>query len=406
VKATTFRSAAEQVIGKLHQAGFSALLAGGCVRDILLGIEPKDYDVATSAPPQSVVKLFRRTEQVGARFGVVLVRVGRFQVEVATFRTDGDYQDGRHPDSVEFGSEAEDAKRRDFTINGMFCDIRDDRIIDHVGGREDLERRLIRAIGQPDRRFAEDHLRMLRAVRFAARLEFTIEPSTMAAIQQHAGELPSISAERIREELKTILTDRHRSPGWRLLVESRLSDHLIPGILWNENEAESVGHRLDATNAPLDFMTALAALLLPFDPVRADAACRSLACSNQERKGVRWLLEQLPRVHAWRTLELADIKLLSADDRFDQLLELMRIDLIASGSGTELHDDLKACCDAITPDQIAPPPLVTGDDLITRNVPAGPLFARTLDAIYRAQLNGDIASRDDALAMLEELLRD
>ena len=208
---TAARDDAVTVVGTLRAAGHVAYFAGGCVRDTLLGRVPKDYDVATDAPPDRVRRLFRNTQAVGAAFGVVLVRVRRTPIEVATFRTDGAYTDGRRPDSVRFATAEEDAKRRDFTINGLFLDPMTNEVIDHVGGRADLDAKLIRAIANPDERFAEDHLRLLRAIRFAARLGFEIEPATADAIRRHAGELSRISPERVTDELRRILCSP--SPG-------------------------------------------------------------------------------------------------------------------------------------------------------------------------------------------------
>lgn len=192
------KAAALRVVQQLQGRGFVALFAGGCVRDMLMGRDPHDYDVATSARPVDVTGLFRRTAQVGAKFGVVLVRVGQHSIEVATFRTDGAYSDGRRPDTVVFTTPEEDARRRDFTINGMFFDPVADAVIDHVDGQGDLTAGLIRAIGEPEQRFAEDHLRLLRAVRFAARLGFRIEPETWAAMCRHASDITRISPERVR----------------------------------------------------------------------------------------------------------------------------------------------------------------------------------------------------------------
>jgi poly(A) polymerase len=216
------------VVRRLREAGHVAYWAGGCVRDLLLGREPKDYDVATDAPPDRVRALFSRTEAVGAAFGVILVRHRRSQIEVATFRTEGPYLDGRRPSAVHFTTAQEDAKRRDFTINGLFLDplapgALADQVIDYVGGREDLERRVIRAIGEPDERFEEDHLRLLRAVRFAARFGFTIDPQTAAAIRRHAPRLARISPERIGEELRAMLPPPTRGRAWQLLNELDLA---------------------------------------------------------------------------------------------------------------------------------------------------------------------------------------
>src|SRR5688572_2808762 len=214
------RQDALAVVRALRDVGHVAYFAGGCVRDLLLGLEPKDYDVATDAPPDRVRKLFKRTQAVGQAFGVILVRIGRSQVEVATFRAEGKYLDGRRPSEVRFTTAEEDAKRRDFTINGLFLDPLDgNRVIDFVGGQADLKAKLLRAIGNPDERFEEDHLRLLRAVRFAARFGLTIEPETAEAVRKHAPQLKRISPERIADELRRMLTPPKAQSAWALLRE-------------------------------------------------------------------------------------------------------------------------------------------------------------------------------------------
>jgi poly(A) polymerase len=398
------REAAETIVKTLRGAGHVAYLAGGCVRDLLLGREPVDYDVVTDARPERVSSLFKRTEQVGAKFGVVLVRLRGVQTEVATFRAEGAYSDGRHPDAVRFGDPVEDAGRRDFTVNGMFYDLVDGTVIDHVGGRGDLEARVIRAIGDPDRRFTEDHLRMLRAVRFAARLGFTIEPGTFAAIRRQAHRLPIISPERIREELRLILCDRSRVAGWEMLVSSGLSEHLIPNVGWSSAERGAVSRRLASLPDEAGFTTTLAALLSSRVPGEAEEACRRLRCSNHECHAVGWLLTHLPRVRVSERLKLADVKLFLADDRFDDLMVLLRADLTAAGEPLTAYEDLETRRQSIPADEVAPPPFVTGDDLLARNVPQGPAYSRILDAVYRAQLSGEVTTRYEALEMAAQLI--
>src|SRR5688572_24859254 len=221
------REDALAVVQRLRGAGHVAYFAGGCVRDLLLGLEPKDYDVATDAPPDRVRELFKRTQAVGQAFGVILVRVGRSQVEVATFRAEGEYLDGRRPSEVRFTTAEEDARRRDFTINGLFLDPLTDQVIDYVGGQADLKAKVIRAIGNPDERLEEDHLRLLRAVRFAARFGFEIEPATDAAIRRHAGHLVRISPERVAEELRAMLTPPTRGAAWRMFWDQGLVQQIM-----------------------------------------------------------------------------------------------------------------------------------------------------------------------------------
>ena len=370
------KEAAETIVKTLHDAGHVAYLAGGCVRDLLLGREPVDYDVVTDARPERIVTLFRRTEQVGAKFGVVLVRVYGVQTEVATFRADGPYSDGRHPDGVRFGDAVEDARRRDFTINGMFYDLADGSVIDHVGGRADLEAGVVRAIGDPDRRFTEDHLRMLRAVRFAARLGFAMDRATFEGIRRHAGRL----------------------------VSSGLSDHLVTGVQWSPAEAGAVADRMASLADEAGFAIVLAVMLRGRSPAQAEAACRALRGSNSECRAVGWLLRHVPRVRDPDRLELADVKLLMADDRFEDLTELLRAELTGEGASPSAHAALLARCDAIPSNEVAPEPLITGDDLLARQVPQGPEYSRILDAVYRAQLNGEIKTRREALEMIETLI--
>ncbi len=399
----TARQAAEYIIHQLAENGFTALLAGGCVRDELLGIEPKDFDVATNATPDEVRQLFRRTEMVGAKFGVVLVRKFSQMIEVATFRKDGVYSDGRHPDNITLGTIDDDARRRDFTINGMFHDIIADRIIDNVGGRDDLAAKLVRAIGDPGQRLREDHLRMLRAVRFAARLEFSIEAQTHAAIRSAADKLSAISTERVREELRLILTHANRADGWRMLVSTGLVGHIFAEYNFDLATHE-VEQRLSALPAESAFHTALACLLIELEPRRAERMCRTFSSPNTEARAVGWLLSHLPRVREAAALELADVKLLAADDRFQDLLALLRACLSADGHSLDAFDCLTQRVAEIPPEHLAPSPLITGADLIARKIPQGPIYARTLEALYRAQLNGELNSREEALRRLDELV--
>lgn len=398
------KHAAERVVASLHDAGHVGLWAGGCVRDLLLNREPKDYDVVTDARPERVVELFKHTDVVGAKFGVVLVRMMGQQIEVATFRADGAYVDGRHPESVVFGNELDDARRRDFTVNGMFYDIKQNRVIDHVGGRRDLDARVIRAIGEPEARFAEDHLRMLRAVRFAARLEFTIDPASIDAIRGQAHRLSTISAERIREELRMIVTNPNRVIGWRLIRSTGLADHLMDGVVWSESEASAVADRLAGLPDKAPFFLSLAAMLCGMRPDDAARACKRAKCTNTECNGVGWLLAQLPRVRAPELLDLADVKMLMANERFDELCTLLRADLIAGSEPLSAHAAIVERSHVIPKNEIAPPPLITGDDLLARHVPCGPGYARILEAVYRAQLNKEIADRRAALDLMDEFI--
>lgn len=398
------RQAAEYIVRQLRDAGHSAFFAGGCVRDLLLGRQPKDYDIATDATPDRVSGLFRRTEKVGAKFGVVIVRKWGHMVEVATFRSDGDYHDGRHPSTVSFSDLEHDAQRRDFTINGMFFDPLEDKLVDLVGGAEDLHRRVIRAIGDPGQRFAEDHLRMLRAVRFAARLSFDIDPGTMRAIRAVAHRLQSISAERVRAELAAILTEPTRMRGWELIHASGLSGWLVQDTAWTDAEAKLAASRLDALPDDCGEALAWAALLGKYAPDDASVRCRALTCSNSVTRDTAWLLEQLPRILACDRFETADFKLLMADPRIDDLVALMDADIRAGALNDEPARLWRQSTGQIPPDQVAPDPLVNGDDLATLGLKAGPAFARILTELYRRQLNGALTTRPAALQAASELV--
>ena len=269
---TMNKQAAIEVVRRLQSHGFQALLAGGCVRDMLLGRTPKDYDVATDAIPDDVIRLFDRTLKVGAKFGVVIVLLHHRQVEVATFRRDTTYSDGRHPDQVIFADAAHDASRRDFTINGMFYDPVGERVIDYVEGRRDLSRAIIRTIGNADERFGEDYLRMLRAIRFATQLSFAIEPETFAAIQRNASAITRISGERIATELEAILVHPNRAAGVSRLFESGLADAIFPGLPADHGpRAAAVVGRL---RRRVDFALAAAAFFTGVPVEQAMTLCR------------------------------------------------------------------------------------------------------------------------------------
>ena len=398
--------AALSIIEKLRANGHVALLAGGCVRDRLLRCEPKDYDVATNATPIRVGEIFPKARKVGAKFGVMLVRHRGHDIEVATFRSDGTYRDGRHPDEVTFGTEIEDARRRDFTINGLFLDPMKDRLIDHVGGRADLQARIVRTIGDPDRRFGEDHLRMLRAVRFASRLSFTIEGATLIAIQRHCRHLEAISAERVWMELEAILTAPSRAGGWKLLCHTGLREHLSEPWSPNAEEDAAIQRRIaflpDRVIPPA---LALAAVLYSREPTNVRDICRALRLSKQQSKAVLWLVHSLPLVRDEPSLELADLKLLLADCNWEQLLELLRIDLIAADADLALYDRIRERAAGIPPAGISPPPLLNGDDLAALGIPPGPELGELLAALYRAQLNERISTREQAMAMVRMWIR-
>jgi poly(A) polymerase len=448
------RDFAVEVVRRLRGADYEALWAGGCVRDELLSLTPKDYDVATSAHPEQVRRLFRRTFAVGASFGVIEVlgpRTGQgfLRVQVATFRSDVSYSDGRHPDAVVYSSPREDALRRDFTINGMFFDPIEERLIDFVGGRADLEARVLRAIGEPGQRFSEDKLRMLRAVRLAARFELHIDPATAAAIRSMAPQIGVVSAERIAEELRKLLVDPHRARGMRLFMDLGLAEAVLPELvpmrglpqgappagasalpapglpgqaatdLW-EHVLQVLEHLGPAPSFPL----ALAALLHDVGKPRTvgrtpdrytfyyhehvgkrltgEIALR-LRLSNDERERAEWLVEKHQILGDAPQMRPSKLKPLLAHPGIRELLALHRADALASGRDTA---HVEYCERLLGEWDLNPPPLITGADLIAMAIPQGPIYKRLLDAVREAQLEGTVTTREEALALVQRLLQE
>lgn len=400
----TLRAAAEEIVRTLRDAGHEALFAGGCVRDLLLNSPPTDIDVATSARPEQVLKLFRRTRAVGKQFGVVLVRRGGHEIEVATFRTDASYSDGRHPDAVHYGTAREDAQRRDFTINGMFYDPIARCVIDHVDGQNDLKRRVIRAIGSPDRRFAEDHLRLLRAIRFAARLDFEIERGTWAAMREHAPAIARISPERIWTELIAMFEHPRRAKAFSLLHRSGVLFHLWPqaqALRGHENLIEDwLGELPVRSSADL----CLAVVLHAMSRAKVGESCDALRCSNQTRRTVTWVHEKQNALNEPGRLTLADLKLLMAHEAFGDLVSMFAARLRATEQSLAPYRRIRARIRAIPQQDVAPRPLLTGDDLARLNVPRGPIYKKVLDQVYYAQLNGELSTRESAHRYALELL--
>lgn len=400
---------ASRVIHVLRGAGHTAYLVGGCVRDLLLDRPAKDFDVATSARPEAVLALFPRTaDAIGAHFGVVLVRQPQQDaeaaaaVEVATFRSDHAYVDGRHPEGVTFESDPrQDALRRDFTINAMMMDPATGGVLDFSTGRADLAAKLIRAVGNPLERFGEDHLRMLRAVRFAARLGFAIEAETMAAMRALAPRIRTISAERIREELVRIFVDAHARRGVELLEESGLLAEVLPEVV----RPVAVGRLASIEALTLRQATLVMALLLEGSGCSAvDAALERLRFSTAEAQRVRALLELAPQVAALPGLGLAALKRLLRVDGFAEHLEFERIRQASANSAAYEFAVRKLA--EFPPEALRPPRLATGEDLIALGIAPGPVFGRVLDELETAQLEGRVTTRDQALALMEaEALR-
>lgn len=399
------RRAVRHVLNTLHEGGHRALLAGGCVRDKLLGRPPKDYDVVTDAVPDRVLALFPRARHVGAQFGVIIVRKYGCDIEVATFRSDGAYTDGRHPVSVTFGTETEDARRRDFTINALFYDPDADRVIDHVHGREDLEAKIIRTVGDPVDRFREDHLRMLRAVRFAARLDFNIAPETLEAIKRGCKDIGLISPERIWMELQEILVDSSRARGWRLLVETELVNHLTQRLWVDVESAGAIGARLERLPPdPLAAQVGLAAILADHTMEDITHICRALRLSNRLSDATAWLIASLSGLLEGATLELADVKALMARDDWEHLLLLYRAELERQSGETEAWERLRRRAERIPKEAVTPPPLLDGAGLAQLGVTPGPDFGSILKQVYRAQRNETIKTQQGAVELARSIL--
>jgi poly(A) polymerase len=431
------RSLASEIIRALHARGHQAYLVGGCVRDRLLGIQPKDYDVSTDATPDLLRAYFPGSEQVGAHFGVILVTRGNgIDVEVATFRSEGRYADGRHPSEVHFETDpALDARRRDFTINGLMEDLVSGRILDFVNGRSDLDGRTIRAIGDPQQRFQEDHLRMLRAIRFAARLNFSIEPATLAAIRHEAHYISQISSERIRDELLRILTEGGARRGFELLDESGLLVHVLPevkafqgvqqppefhpeGDVWahvllmleglrNPTPTLAMGVLLHDVGKPPTFRIA--------DRIRFDSHAEvgarmaeeissRLKLPNQDSDRVTSLVANHMRFKDVEQMRLSTLKRFLRLPHFDEHLELHRLDCLASNKRTDSYEYVQAKLAELAQEELRPPRLVTGQDLIHAGYKPGPTFGRALEAVETAQLEGEIHSREQALSLARRFL--
>jgi poly(A) polymerase len=442
---------ATTIVQTLRQKGFQAYLVGGCVRDILLQREPKDYDIATSATPTQVMNIFPETYAVGAQFGVVLVppsvstvpsvvepsaedlqnAKGSHTVEVATFRSDHGYSDGRRPDEVRFTTDpGEDVARRDFTINGMMLDPLSGEVLDFVGGREDLEAGIVRAIGDPAQRFAEDKLRMLRAVRFAARFEYEIEPATLAAIQRLAPEIKVVSRERLRDELTRMLIEGHARRAFLLLDERGLLKEVLPEISKMKGveqppefhpEGDVFVHTLlllENLPHPCPPTLAWGALLhdvgkpatfrVAPDRIRfddhvdvgvkiAEEICDRLRFSKDDMAQVLALVDNHMRFGHVSRMKESTLKRFLRLPKFDEHLALHRADSLASHGNLSTYEFVRKKLSEIPPEKIRPAALVTGDDLIAAGYAPGPRFREILEAVEDAQLEGRLSSHEAAL---------
>jgi poly(A) polymerase len=429
------RDAALALARRLKAAGHEAFFAGGCVRDRLLEHPPEDYDIATSALPAEVLKIFPGSNEVGAHFGVVIAKHGGHHVEIATFRTDGSYRDGRRPESVTFSTPQEDARRRDFTINGLFEVPETGEVIDFVGGLPDLKAGVIRAIGDPKARFTEDGLRLLRAVRFAARMGFTIEPETDAALRDRASLLDRISPERIRDEFSKILTSPRRRAGVEHLVDTDLIRHFMPEVLplvgceqppeWHP-EGDVYTHTLImlgmlAPDAPLDLCLAVLLHDIAKPPCRtvdetgrirfnghdamgaqiAETILRRLRYPNSVIDAVVPMVARHMQFMNVQKMRVAKLKRFMAEPTFDREMELHHVDCASSNGFTDNYEFLQAKEAEFAAEPLIPPPLVTGRDLIKLGLQPGPRFREILEAIQTEQLEGRILTRESALECLQ-----
>jgi poly(A) polymerase len=442
----TAREFAEQICSTLRGSGYQAYLVGGCVRDILLGREPADYDVATDATPDRVEEIFPNSLTVGAQFGVVVViaessEENNLQVEVATFRSDVGYSDGRHPDAVLYTkSTEEDVKRRDFTINGLLLDPKTNEVLDYVGGRDDLDAGIIRAIGQPEARFREDKLRMLRAVRFAARFGYTIEPEAFRAIQRLAPEVVQVSAERLRDEMTKLLTEGSARRGFEWLDETRLLPELLPeiarmkgveqppqfhpeGDVWIHTRMMLEGLKpgcshtlawgvlLHDVGKPPTFAPPSG----PHGRIRfdrhvevgtrmAEEICRRLRFSNADTEQIAALVANHLRFKDVPQMKLATLKRFARLDRFEEHLELHRLDCMCSHRNLENYEFMRRFLAETPQEQVHPDRLLTGEDLISLGLRPGPKFKEILDRAEDAQLDGKIATHEEALRWATDYL--
>lgn len=427
------RALALEILEQLRAHGFTALWAGGCVRDQLLGREPEDFDVATNATPAEIRALFgrRRTREIGAAFGVVSVHGRRSagHVEVATFRSDSTYSDGRHPDKVTYSTPEEDARRRDFTINGLFYDPVCDQVIDYVEGQADLQRQLLRAIGDPQRRFAEDKLRMLRAVRFAAKFDFQLDATTQAAITQMHDQIHVVSIERIAQELRKMLALPRRSRAMQLLVETGLLAEVLPELQPlhdlpspdarrpDESRWQFTLRVLDALQhpaAPLAWAALLHAAPGATSPSGANqpglaaeivrAICRRLRLSRHDETCIVWLVRHQRDLAEARHVRWAQVLRTLAEPGIEDLLALHEALAKCATGDTSSVDYCWELLRTTSREELAPPPLVTGHDLLRHGIPQGTHFQRLLHDVYDAQLEKRVSTQHEALRLIDRWL--
>jgi poly(A) polymerase len=427
-------SAARRVAARLARAGHTAYFAGGCVRDRLRGVEPHDFDIATDAPPEAVQRLFPRTVAVGAQFGVIVVVEPEGEFQVATFRSDLAYVDGRHPEGVRFATPREDAERRDFTVNGMFLDPATGAVVDFVGGRADLDARVIRAIGDPVARFAEDRLRLLRAVRFAAALDFAIDPATWQALRDHAPRIAEVSHERVREELLRLFAGPWRVRGLDLLEASGLLEVILPEVAALRGceqppqfhpEGDVYVHTrimlgLLAPDAPQNLVWATLLHDIGKPPTASVDPDGRIRFNGHDRVGAAMAEEILRRLRFSRAetdavteavachmafkdvkqMRPAKLRRFMARPTFVEELELHRVDCASSHGSLDNHVFLLEKQAEFAAEPVIPPPLVTGRDLLALGWKPGPRIGAILEEVQTLQLEGGLATREEALGWI------
>lgn len=434
----SYYNAAKSIIKTLRDNGHKAFLVGGCVRDALLGIEPREYDITTSATPGEVQKLFKRNVSIGESFGVILVLIDDLQFELATFRQESEYTDGRHPSNVQYtDSEVEDVIRRDFTINGMLYDPIEECLLDHVAGETDLKKGLIRTIGNAGERIKEDKLRMIRAVRFSSRFDFKMEKDTLAAIKEHSLLISSVSNERVRDEIVKIITQDNPGNGLKLLSETGLLKEILPDVaamigVEQPPQFHPEGDVFIHTCLVLDKLyevtggiysgeLAMGALLHDVgkpptfeisDRIRfnghdrvgagmAKGICRNLKFSKKQTERIISLIREHLKFKDVKNMRESTLKKFLATPYFEEHLTMHLADCLASHGITGIYEYLKDKLETLEEDEIKPPPLVNGEDLIKLGFKPGPLFKKILDKVEEQQLEGIVANREEALAFIK-----
>lgn len=395
----TNKQAAIEVLQKLRDAGYQALFAGGCVRDMLINRRPKDYDVATNATPKQVCGLFHRRIEVGVQFGVVIVLIGDEQIEVATFRTDGDYADGRRPDNITFAEPKADAMRRDFTINGMFYDPITDEVIDYVDGQRDLDAKIIRTIGKPQERFGEDYLRMLRAVRFSTELGYKIESATWKAVKKFAPRIEKISGERIAAEMEKMFYCDARAEGIDMLANSNILSVVFPSLTADEIEGGIAV--LKTITKPVPLEKGLTAMLIKCKTGKALKLIRPLKLSNNQIKATGWILDNRTMLLK-PEMKLSQLRPLLADKRFAMLFDIQRACQLTQGLGVENLELITERAQKLKDTVLLPPPLLNGNEIMSLGAENGPQIGNLCRKLYQQQLDEIIKTKDQAVAAIKK----